>query len=115
MSDSDPNDLPPHEERPGRFRRFARRILDENEEGKLRIDAREVFNSVLEGGDKAKTEVVKAVAREVRTYLEELGLKDDIHNLVTNYSVEVRASVHLRRLAESDKGPPPPSDPPKTE
>lgn len=115
MSDADPTDTPPHDERKGRFRRFARRILDENEEGRLRIDAREVLHSVLEGGDKAKTEVVRAVAREVRHYLEELGLKDDVHNLLTNYSVEVRASVNLRRLAESEKGPPVPPDKPKSE
>lgn len=100
------HDSEPGEERRGRFRRLARRILEESEEGgRLRVDAREVVNAVLEGGDKAKTEVVRAVAREVRTYLEELGLKEDIHKLITNYSVEVRASVHLRRLSEEEKGP----------
>lgn len=94
----------------GRFRRLGRRIMGSQEggdrEGRTILgDAKEVFGAVLEGSDKAKTEVVRAVAREVRTYLDELGLKDDIHNLVTNYSLELRASVNLRKLAESEKGP----------
>ena len=102
----------------GRFRRLGRRILGESAEGEkpepradgrpertILGDAREVFGAVLEGSDKAKTEVVRAVAREVRTYLEELGLKDDIHHLLTNYSFEIHASVNLRKLAEADKAP----------
>lgn len=105
MSDDDRADVPPEDAPRGRFRRFAKRILDESEEGRFRVDAREVLHSVLEGSDKAKTEVVKAVAREVRHYLEESGLKEDVHNLLTNYSVEVKASVHLRRLDDAEKGP----------
>lgn len=112
MSENDRND--PNEPGRGRFRRFARRVLDESEDGKLRIDAREVLHSVLEGSDRAKTEVVKAVAREVRTYLEEMGIKDDVHNLLTNYSVEVKASLHLRRLADAEKGPVQPETEPES-
>ena len=100
----------------GRFGRLGRRILGEDGEGRpFRVDAREVLNSVLEGGDKAKTEIVKVVAREVRTYFEELGLKDDLHHLLTNYSFEIRASVNLRKLADAEKGPAavePPEPPP---
>lgn len=100
----------PSPERGGRFRRLGRRIMGENEggdrEGRTILgDAKEVFGAVLEGGDKAKTEVVRAVAREVRNYLEEMGLKDDLHNLMTNYSIELHASVNLRKLAESEKVP----------
>ncbi|MDP2309442.1 MAG: hypothetical protein Q8P18_25700 [Pseudomonadota bacterium] len=100
----------PSPDRGGRFRRLGRRIMGENEggdrEGRTILgDAKEVFGAVLEGGDKAKTEVVRAVAREVRNYLEELGLKDDLHNLMTNYSLELHASVNLRKLAEADKVP----------
>lgn len=98
---------PPDAEK-SRFRRLGRRIMGDDADGKpLRFDAREVLHAVLEGSDKAKSEVVRAVAREVRNYLEEMGLKDDIHNLLTNYSFEVRASVNLRRLDESEKGPMP--------
>ena len=99
-------------ERGGRFRRLGRRIMgDADGEGSTREgrtilgDAKEVFGAVLEGGDKAKSEVVRAVAREVRNYLEELGLKDDLHNLMTNYSLELHASVNLRKLAASEKEP----------
>lgn len=95
-------------EKGGRFGRLGRRLLGEEGEAprSFRVDAKEVLHSVLEGGDKAKTEIVKVVAREVRTYFEELGLKDDLHHLLTNYSFEVRASVNLRRLTESEKGVP---------
>lgn len=100
----------PHE-RSSRFRRLGRRILGdpEGEGGEKRAsilgDAREAFGAVLETSDKAKSEVVRAVAREVRNYLEESGLKEDVHNLLTNYSLELHASVNLRKLAESDKAP----------
>lgn len=77
-----------------------------------RGDARELFATVLETGDKAKTEIVRMVAREVRSYLEALDLHKDIHHLLTNYSLEVKASVHLKPLADA-MGPPvaePPAD-----
>ena len=38
-------------------------------------------------------------------YLEESGLKQDVKNLLTNYSLEVHASVNLRRLAEPEQAP----------
>ena len=102
---------PPDPER-SRFRRIGRRLMGEEGDGKpLRIEAREVLGAFLEGSDKAKSEIVRAIAREVRNYLEEMGLKDDIHHLLTNYSFEVKASVHLRRLAESDKGESTPAAP----
>jgi hypothetical protein len=66
-------------------------------------EARDLFGSVLETGDKAKTEIVRMVAREVRSYLEALELHKDLHHLLTNYSLEVKASVHLRPLAEVEK------------
>lgn len=89
----------------GRLGRLGRRLMGEETEARsFRVDAREVLHSVLEGGDKAKTEIVRVVAREVRSYFEELGLKDDLHNLLTNYSFEVRASVNLRRLTDLEKG-----------
>ncbi len=96
----------PEDKAGGRFGRLGRRLMGEDDAGgrSFRVDAREVLNSVLEGGDKAKTEVVKVIAREVRTYFEELGLKDDLHHLLTNYSFEVRASINLRKLTESEKG-----------
>jgi len=92
---------PEEEGRPSsRLRRLGRKLLgEERVEG--RFSAREVVDAVLEGGDKAKTEVVRVIAREVRAYLEELGLRE----VLTNYSLEVRASINLRKLSEEEKRP----------
>ena len=81
-----------------RLREFARRILSDDEE--RTINARDVLGAVLDSGDKAKSELVRLVAREVRNYLEELGLHEDIKHLLTNYSLDVNASFSLRPLAE---------------
>lgn len=78
-----------------RFRKLGRRLM-----GEERVSAREVVGAVLEGGDKAKTEVIRVMAREVRTYLEELGLRQ----VLTDYSLEVRASFNLRKLSDEEKG-----------
>ena len=56
------------------LRGFARRILREGEDDERRIDPRELVGAMLDTGDKAKTEIVKLVAREVRGYLEALEL-----------------------------------------
>lgn len=109
MGERDPGDEGPDDPRGrgSRFRRIGRRILGEpTEDGRTILgDAKEVFGAVLEGSDRAKSEVVRAVAREVRNYLEELGLKDDIQHLMTNYSLEVHASINLRRLSEEQMAP----------
>ncbi len=95
-SDADRHDGPG-----GRFRKLGRRLM-----GQERVSAREVVGAVLEGGDKAKTEVVRAIAREVRAYLEELGLRE----VMTDYSLEVRASFNLRKLTNAEKGMSVPDD-----
>ncbi len=85
-----------------RFRKLGRRLM-----GEERVSAREVVGAVLEGGDKAKTEVVRIMAREVRAYLEELGLRE----VLTDYSLEVRASFNLRKLTAAEKGITEPTEP----
>lgn len=99
------------EHRRGSLRGLARRILfdegglrddeepelDEDEQ-RRRLEARAVLGALLETGDKAKTETIKMVAREVRSYLEALELHKDLHHLLTNYSLEVKASIHLAPL-----------------
>lgn len=111
---------PGHERhREPRLRDFARRLMREVEdsgsggEDRGRMDAREMLGAMLETGDKAKTEVVRMVAREVRNYLEELRAGEAIQDLITNYSVEIHASVHLRPLAESEKEPKVAPEPPR--
>lgn len=81
-----------------RLRDFARRLLADDEDGG--ISPREVLGAVIDGGDKAKTELVRMVAREVRTYLEGLGLHEDVRHLMTNYSLDVSASFRLRPLSD---------------
>ncbi len=66
----------------------------------LAEDTREVVMAVLSTSDRAKTEAVKMIAREVRTYLEELKLKDEILELLTSHSLEV--SLHLKPLPSRD-------------
>lgn len=63
-----------------------------------RREARAVLGALLETGDKARTEMVRLVAREVRSYLEALELHKDLHHLLTHYSLEVKASIHLAPL-----------------
>jgi hypothetical protein len=83
-----------------RLRDFARRLLSDDED--KGISPREVLGAVIDGGDKAKTELVRMVAREVRTYLEGLGLHEDVRHLMTNYSLDVSASFKLRPLSETE-------------
>ena len=82
----------------GRFRRMGRRLMDRKE---LAEDTRELLGAMLETSDKAKTEVVKLVAREVRTYLQELQVMDDLKDLATSHSLEFHVSMNLKPLAEA--------------
>ena len=57
-----------------------------------------ILGSVLETGDKAKTEIVRMIAKEVRGYLEALELHKDLKHILTNYSLEINASFSLKEL-----------------
>ena len=81
-----------------RLREFAKRLLSD-EDDRIGVSPREVLGAVIDGGDKAKSEVVRMVAREVRTYLEGLGLHEDVRHVMTNYSLDVHASFRLKPLA----------------
>ena len=94
------DDVPGNEEPEGarkRIRGVARRLLEDPPS----IDeAKELLGTVLDGSDRARTEFVRLVGREVRTYLDGLGLQDDLKHIVENYSLEVNASIHLKPLTE---------------
>ena len=120
MSDSGDDDElrrdPPRdrEGRGPRLRGFARRILGEGDEERDggpeeserdRREARAMLHSLLETGDKARFELVRLLAREMRSYLEALELHKDLHHLITNYSLEVNASFHLKPLPKVDGEP----------
>jgi len=83
-----------------RLRDIARRFLSDDAD-RPGINPREVLGAVIDGGDKAKSELVRMVAREVRTYLEGMGLDEDIRHLMTNYSLDVQASFSLKPLAKA--------------
>jgi hypothetical protein len=93
------------EESRGRFSRFTRRILDRGEDG------RNVWNAMWETSDRARTEMVRLVAREVRNYLDALELKDDLKDLVRSHSLEVTASFRLKPI--EPESPHPAAPPPK--
>ena len=78
-----------------RVLRFARRLLDRRE---LAEDTKDLVYAVLSTSDKAKTEAIRMFAREVRGYLRELKLKEDLLGLMTSHSLEI--SISLKPLAD---------------
>jgi len=87
-----------------RVLRFAKRLLDRRE---LAEDTKELVSAVISSSDKAKNEVLRLVAREVRSYLKELQLREELAKLMKDYSLEV--SIRLKPLAPA----PPDNDEPK--
>ena len=83
------------------FRKFAKKILSDDE-GNTTVDPKEMLSSLLQLSDKARTETVRLLAKEFRGYLEALEIKDDVHDLLTSYSVEVKASFRLKPVKKKD-------------
>ena len=84
------------EGRRSRWRRLTSRLMDRRE---LSNDTKVLLSTVLATSDKAKTEAVRMVAREVRSYLDALELKEAVQEVMTSYSLEI--SVSLKPLAEA--------------
>ena len=76
--------------------RLARRLMDRRE---IAEDTKDLLYAVLSTSDKAKTEAVRLAAREVRTYLSELKLKEGFMELATSHSLEI--SISLKPLADA--------------
>jgi len=109
----DADDLEPQsteERQPNRVVRLARRLMDRRE---LAEDTKDLLYAVLSTSDKAKTEAVRLTAREVRNYLSELKLKEDLLDLMTSHSLEI--SVSLKPLAERMAAPATPAEQPAPE
>jgi hypothetical protein len=85
------------------FRSFAKNIIFGENESVEKENNSSLFGTVLETGDKAKSEMVRMFGREVRNYLNALEIGKDVHNLLTNYSLEVSASIHLKPLTKKTK------------
>jgi len=77
-------------------------MLREGEDEERRIDPRELMGAVLDTGDKAKTEIVRMLAREVRGYLEALELHKDLRHILTNYSLDIHTNLSLKPLASAE-------------
>jgi hypothetical protein len=96
---------PRRERHDSRLRDLARRILAERapreaadleREGYVPLEvAKDALVGILETGDRAKTEAVRMVAREVRHYLDELQLVEGLEHMLRNYTLEVHASLSL--------------------
>jgi hypothetical protein len=82
------------------FRKFAKKILSD-EDGNSPVDPKEMLSSLLQLSDKARTETVRLVAKEFRGYLDALEIKEDLHDFMTSYSVEVKASFRLKPVKKS--------------
>jgi hypothetical protein len=96
--------------RSNRVMRFARRLMDRKE---LAEDTKELLWTVVATSDKAKNEAVRIAAQEVRNYLSELKLKEELLELATSHSLEI--SISLKPLASALRGPgaaeaPPPAE-----
>lgn len=96
----EPGADPPADSPSGRVLRFARRLMDRRD---LAEDTKELLHAVLSTSDKAKTEAVRMVAREVRNYLSELRLKEDLLDLARSHSLEI--SISLKPLARATSEP----------
>lgn len=98
LEDRTQDEVEPDDDQPqsSRVLRFARRLMNR---GELAEDTKELLTAVLNTSDKAKTEAVRIVAREVRGYLKELKLKESLMDLATSHSLEI--SIHLKPLNSS--------------
>lgn len=113
LDDLDP--IPPAEQEHGSRRilsRLAKRLQNPRELGG---DAMDLMGAFLETSDRAKTEMVKMVAREVRNYLDELKLKEDMRDLLTGHSLEVKMSLSLKPLAGAAPDAPSTPDAPESD
>jgi hypothetical protein len=82
-----------------RVLRFARRLMDRRE---IAEDTKELLSALLSSSDKVKSEAVRLMARELRMYLRELRLKEDLIDLVRSHSLEI--SIHLKPLTKREDG-----------
>ena len=105
--EEDPDVMSMDEETRGRIFRFARKLMERKDLG---VDAREVLHTVAVTSDKAKTEAMRLIAREVRNYLDEMRLEELIHQVLQSYTIDV--SIRLNPIesaagAGSDEEEPP--------
>ncbi|TNE92864.1 MAG: hypothetical protein EP330_00340 [Deltaproteobacteria bacterium] len=102
-SDSEEEREHPHhdeDDERGLFGRFTRKLRDRRE---LTDDAWKAVGAVISTSDRAKSDFIRMLGREVRHYLDGLQLTEDLRELVTNHSLEVHASLHLKPLPKQEE------------
>lgn len=102
-TESIPPDEHDEDDERGLFGRFTRRLRNRE----LGDDAWKALGTVISTSDRAKSDFVRMMGREVRHYLDGLQLTDDLKDLISNHSLEIHASLHLKPLPESAKEPEP--------
>jgi hypothetical protein len=74
----------------------AERIRERGED----FSAREVLSGAAQLGARGKEELMTLAAHEVRGYLEKLRVGEELRALLTEHSLEVKASIRLKPLVE---------------
>ncbi len=64
---------------------------------------RDVLSGAARVGVSAKEEILTITAKEVRGYLEKLRVGDELRSLLTEHSLELKASIRLKPLVERGK------------
>ena len=78
-----------------RLFRFARRLMDRKD---IAEDTKDILVSLAATSERAKNDAVKLIAREVRSYLQELKADEILKEVFTGYTLEV--SMRLQPIAE---------------
>ena len=108
MSDTRGTELDDTEDGGSRARlfRFARRMMDRKD---IAEDTKDMLMSLAATSEKAKNDAVKLVAREVRSYLQELKADEILKEVFTGYTLEV--SMRLQPIAGTEADNDEPEDP----
>lgn len=100
------NEAHPEGEGPRLMGRLRRRLMGEREEGEEPVRDRDLLAGLLSTSEKARVEIVRMLAREMRLYFEALQLGDTLQDLVSSHSLELHLSVSLKpkdKQAADDK------------
>jgi hypothetical protein len=69
-----------------RLFRFARRLMDRKD---IAEDTKDILVSLAATSERAKNDAVKLIAREVRSYLQELKADEIVKEVLSGYTLEV--------------------------
>lgn len=67
---------------------------------------KEVVKYLLSSTDKARTEIVRLVGREVRDFLGRLNVTEEVVNVLTSVAFEVKAEVRFKKVPRTDAAVP---------